>query len=218
MKVRTVITGTVAMLTLAFLTRSAVSQSAKEPAKDKPAAAAGKMPAMSEQEMAAMQEHMKLNAPGEHHKKLDAFIGKWNSASKMWMGGPGTPAMESSGTTERKWILGGRFMAEEYKGQMMGMPHEGFGLTGYDAYRNLYTSTWSDNMTTAILTMKGTADPTGKVFTYYGEMDEPHLKVAGRMVKYVTKIIDDDKHVFEIIDLHAGDNYKVIEVTYMRVK
>ena len=40
----------------------------------------------------------------------------------------------------------------------------------------------------------------------------------GRTVKYVTRIINDDKYVFEIIDLHASDDYKVIEITYTRVK
>ncbi len=49
-------------------------------------------------------------------------------------------------------------------------------------------------------------------------MDEPMLGVVGRLVKYVTRIIDDDTHVFEIFDLHADDDYKVIEVTYERKK
>ncbi len=176
------------------------------------------MPAMGEKEMAAMQEWMKLSAPSEHHKKLEPLVGKWNTATKIWMGGPGTPPMESSGTSESKWIHGGRYVLEEHKGQHMGMPHEGTGITGYDNFRNLYTSVWSDNMSTALLTMKGAADPSGKIFTFYGEMDEPGLKIAGRTVKYVTRIIDNDKHTFEIIDLHAGDNYKVIEISYTRVK
>ena len=64
--------------------------------------------------------------------------------------------------------------------------------------------------------MKGTCDPSGKVFTFYGEMDEPMIDVRGRMVKYVNRIIDDKKHVFEIYDLHAGPDYKVVEITYER--
>lgn len=206
----------VVALAVGFVSRQAVSQTAKELPKDKPAPAANKMPAMSEQEAAMMQEFMKLAAPGDGHKKLEPLIGKWKSTTKVWMGGPGSQAMESSGTSERKWILGGRYILEEHKGQMMGMPHEGFGLTGYDNFRNLYTSMWSDNMGTAMLTMKGACDPAGKTFTYYGEMDEPGIKITGRMVKYVTRIVDANKHVFEITDLHAGDNYKVVEITYER--
>ncbi len=44
------------------------------------------------------------------------------------------------------------------------------------------------------------------------------MDVHSRMVKYQTKIIDDDKHVFTIYDLHAGDNYKVLEIEYTRAK
>ena len=91
------------------------------------------------------------------------------------------------------------------------------GLTGYDNYRNMYTGSWFSNMSTNMLTMTGTRHPQTGVFTYYGEMDEPGIKVTGRTVKYVTRIIDRNTHVFEIIDLHAGDDYKVIEITYTRM-
>ena len=208
-RVGLVVVGSAALLVLG------VSQVTSQ---EKPKQSPPGMPAMGEKEMAAMQEWMKLAAPSEHHKKLEPLIGKWNTMTKMWMGGPGTQAMESSGSSECKWIHGGRYIHEEHKGQHMGMPHEGLGITGYDNYRNMYTSTWSDNMGTAMLSMKGSSDPAGKTFTFYGEMDEPGLKVMGRTVKYVTRIVDNDKHVFEIIDLHAGDNYKVIEITYTRVK
>jgi len=216
MNTRNVVAGIVVVLAVAFVSRQAVSQTAKEPPKDKPAPADNKKPGMSEQEATMMQDFMKLASPSDGHKKLEPLIGKWKHTSKVWMGGPGSQAMESTGTTERKWILGGRYVLEEHKGQLMGMPHEGFGLTGYDNFRNMYTSMWSDNMGTAMLTMKGSCDPAGKTFTYYGEMDEPGIKVTGRMVEYLTRIIDVNKHVFEIVDLHAGHNYKIVEVTYER--
>ena len=91
-------------------------------------------------------------------------------------------------------------------------------MTGYDNARNMYTSSWASNMGTNVFTMAGSVDPSGKLFRFYGEMDVPMLGVVGRSVKYVTRIINDDKYVFEIIDLHASDDYKVIEITYTRVK
>ena len=71
-------------------------------------------------------------------------------------------------------------------------------------------------MGTQLLTMRGSADPTGKVLTAYGEMDEPMLGVIGRTVKYVTRVIDQDHRFFEIYDLHASDDYKVVEIEYTR--
>ena len=99
---------------------------------------------------------------------------------------------------------------------MMGQPFEGIGYTGYDNYKNMYVFSWIENQSTMMLTASGMTDPSKKVFTFYGQMDEPMLDVSGRTVKYVIKIINEDKHVFEIIDLHAGDDYKVIEVVYTR--
>jgi hypothetical protein len=193
---------------------------------------AGKEPMSKEMQemMAGMKEWASVMSPGEHHKALNELVGNYDTVTKLWMGGPGTPPTESKGTTERKWVLGNRFILEEAKGEwampdmasggttMKLMPMQGMGLFGYDNYRNMYVGCWADNMGTQMLTMKGMADPSGKVFTYFGEMDEPMLKVIGRTVKYVTRIVDKDTQVFEIFDLHAGPDYKVVEVTYKRKK
>lgn len=163
-----------------------------------------------------MAKWQKTTTPGEHHRALEAFVGEWNTAIKVWMGGPGTPPAESTGTSSVKWVLGGRYVQEMFSGTMMGQPSEGIGYTGYDNYKNMYVFTWMGNQSTEMLTGMGMADPSKKVFTFYGQMDEAMLDVFGRTVKYVTKIINEDKHVFQIIDLHAGDDYKVIEIVYTR--
>lgn len=60
--------------------------------------------------------------------------------------------------------------------------------------------------------------PVSDVFTYYGYMDEPTMGVYARTVKTVTRIIDADTYVFEMYDPHAGEDYKVMEITYKRKK
>ncbi len=101
---------------------------------------------------------------------------------------------------------------------MMGMPYEGVGMMGYDNYKNLYVGTWYSNMGTEMLQMAGARNPESGVVTMYGTMDEPPLSIHGRMVKYVTTRKDNDHFTFEIIDLHASDDYKVIEINYTRRK
>jgi hypothetical protein len=181
-----------------------------------------------DEQKAMMQEWMSLMEPSAGHKRLEPMIGEWDSVTKMWLGGPNMPPLENKGTCQREWVLGGRFVLEKIQSDMMfpdmaggGMKKfnfEGMSLSGYDNFRNMYVGNWVDNMGTQMLTYEGSCDPSGKVFTYYGEMDEPGLKVVGRMVKYVTRIIDDDKHVMAMYDLHVGDDYKVMEVTYTRKK
>lgn len=175
-----------------------------------------------------MQEMMKKWAatvkPGPHHKELEKFAGTWNLTSKMWMNGPNGPPVESKATSECKMILGGRYVQEEINGelkmpdmtsgQMKAVPWNAVGLYGYDNYRNMYTGVLVDNQSTMMLTMSGTRQPGSDTITYYGQMDEPMLNMVARTVKYVVKIESDTKHTFTIYDLAAGDNYKVVEVTY----
>ncbi len=176
------------------------------------------MPAMSAEDMAHMQEYLKLMQPGEEHKRLQSYVGKWDTVTKIWMGGPGTPPMTSTGMSTFKSVLDGRWLMEEHAGSMMGMPYNGIGMMGYDNYKNLYVGTWFSNMGTEMLQMAGARNPKSGTVTMYGSMDEPQLSVHGRTVKYVTTPTDDDHFSFQIIDLHAGDDYKVIEISYTRRK
>lgn len=199
---------------------------------EEPKKPAGQQPQMPDDEqmkamMEGMQKWMASMKPSKHHAKLDQFVGTWDTVMRMYMGGPGAPPAEAKGTSEMKWVLGKRFLLHEHKGEalmpdmtgaMKPMPFEGTGLTGYDNLRNMYVANWADTMSTQMLVMKGAADPEGKVFTYYGEMDEPMLNVVGRYVKYVTRVVNEDKFVFEIYDLHAGDGYKAVDITYTRKK
>lgn len=181
----------------------------------------GKMPSPQE-----MEQMMKVWAdamkPGEAHKNLMRSAGSWDTTTRTWMGGPDAPPMETKGTAENKEVLGGRFLLETVKFEIPmptgNMPIEGMGMFGYDNYQKVYVGCWADTAGTQLLTMRGSMSPDGKVLTMFGEMDEPMLGVRGRMVKYVTTIMDDNHHVFQIFDLHAGDNYKVVEVDYRRRK
>jgi hypothetical protein len=187
------------------------------------------MPMPSPDEMQAiMKAWDDAMKPGEPHKGLGRSVGSWDTVTKIWMMGPAAPPTETHGTSEVKSVLGGRFVLQNDKskfpmpdmqtGEMKMVPWEGMGLFGYDNYQKVYVGCWADDMGTQLLTMRGNMSQDGKTLTMYGEMDEPMLGVKGRMVKYVTEIINDDHHVFSVYDLHAGDNYKVVEVAYTRKK
>src|SRR5262245_22701405 len=59
--------------------------------------------------------------PGIEHKKLQPFVGDWNVTLRLWTD-PSQPPAELKGTAERKWILGGRFVQETFKGEFDGKP------------------------------------------------------------------------------------------------
>lgn len=224
MKIRLIAAGFVLGVAAALVSSQALSQNAGESDGRQP-----EMPMPSPEEMQAMmkawEEAMK---PGEPHKNLMKSAGNWDTVTKIWMGGPQSPPTETTGTAENKAVLGGRFLLETSKwsfampdvktGELKLTPVDGMGLFGYDNYQKVYVGCWADSMGTQLLTMRGNMSQDGKTLTMYGEMDEPTIGVKGRLIKYVTNIISDDKHVFNIYDLHAGDDYKVVEVTYTRKK
>jgi hypothetical protein len=171
----------------------------------------------SEAEMAEMMARWQAAAtPGDGHRKLEPLVGKWKLTTRMWMG-PGEPTV-TEGTSEAKWILGGRYLHEEVNSEMMGQPLHGLGLTGYDNFNQRYQTFWIDNMGTAMTLAQGEVDAAGKVFTFQGTMDDPGTNERGKPLKMVVRIVNEDLHVFEMYDLTHGEGVKAFEIEYARVK
>jgi hypothetical protein len=168
---------------------------------------------------ADMDAMMKLAQPGEHHKRLDGFVGKWKVTGKSWME-PNQPATEFSGTVESSWLLGGRYLQSVHKAAFFGMPFEGRSIDGYDNATHEYFSTWIDNMGTGVMLFKGTCDDPCKVLTETGEGFDP---MSGKMMKTkeVTTYVDPDTYRFEMYTVGGapdGKDVKVMELVGKRDK
>jgi hypothetical protein len=161
-----------------------------------------------------MEVYTKLATPGEPHKALASMAGRWNTKIRSWME-PDKPPMESTGTSEQKMILGGRFLQQEFHGEMMGSPFTGIGVTGYDNHTQKYVSTWIDSMGTAILFFEGTGSADGKTITQECGYDDP---IKGPIKwRSVTRIVDDNNHVFEMYGTDKSNKEeKMMEITYTR--
>lgn len=189
---------------------------------DKPAAAPAGQP--SAEEMAMIQKMMEAGTPGEAHAKLKPMTGKWTFTSK-WRMSPDQPWDESTGKAEYKWILGNRILMNDIKTDpnpakdaMMGGPFEGFGMTGYDNVSKKYFNIWSDSVSTGIMVSHGTADGSGKTFTYESEYNCP-MKGPNQHTKTVMKIEGDDKMVFQMYDKDdKGKEFVMGEVAYTRTR
>jgi hypothetical protein len=164
-------------------------------------------------EKAMMEIYIKLGTPGTPHKMLEDLVGTWTAKSRM--GVETGKLMEETGVSEQKMVLGGRFLQQEYSGQMMGAPFTGIGYTGYDNYKKKFVSTWMDSMGTAILFFEGTASPDGKTITQECSHEDP---VRGPMVwRSVTRIVDENNNTFEMYGIYqGGKEEKMFEITYTR--
>jgi hypothetical protein len=100
---------------------------------------------------------MEYGTPGEEHARLKPLIGKWEAKTTMWMA-PGAKAEESKGKSSFEWVLDGRFLKQEFKGDFNGQKFEGLGYLGYDKFTKEYISTWMDSMMTGMMKSNGQWD------------------------------------------------------------
>ena len=163
---------------------------------------------------AMMEMYKKLAMPGDPHKLFASLAGSWTTKSKEWME-PGKPAKESTGTAEMKMLLDGRFLYQEYSGQMMGQPFSGIGIDAYDNITKKYVTAWMDTMGTGIFLMEGTASADGKTITLKGSHPEPG---GGKMThRAVWKLVDNNTQQFDMYGTHhGGKEMKMFEIVYTR--
>ncbi|MCP4247615.1 MAG: DUF1579 domain-containing protein [bacterium] len=177
----------------------ALSQEGKEP------------PAPNPEEM--MKAYEAISAPGPQHAQFQDAVGTWKTETKSWMG-PGEPEV-STGTSELKTILGGRYLQERFACTTMNRPFEGMGLFGYDNVKKKYVSAWVDNFGTGIMLFEGTRDEATKTTTMFADYVDPFM--GPTKLKSVIREVSKDKHVFEMYMIGSGgDEQKSMEITYTR--
>jgi len=155
--------------------------------------------------------------PGEGHKFLEQLVGTWSCEVKMWMDGPQGKPIVSKGTGEYKMALGGRFLQQEFTGEVAGQPFHGVGYIGFDNFKKTYVSFWIDDMTTAMMTMEGSLDSKATALTMHGKVNEPATGERNITVKDVLRIVDKDTHVFETYNVTTfGEKKPVMVITYTR--
>lgn len=153
--------------------------------------------------------------PGKHHQLLSRMAGSWNSLTRYWLK-PGILPTESKGTSERKWVLGRRFLLEEFDGGDLALPFRGMGLYGYDAFLEKYTSVWVDTMSTAMLHNQGTLDKSRDVVNFESVYGDPWTGLR-KKCRGATRFINKDKHVLELyVTQSDGKEFKMLEITYTR--
>ncbi len=166
----------------------------------------------------AMAQWLANTQPGEHHGKLDGFVGQWDVNVQFWMA-PGTPPQVNQGTSEIKWILGGRFIQEDFQSvmQMGEEPQifQGFGLTGYDNIKQQYIGLWADTMSTTMTESTGQIDESTGALVMISEFDDPMTGQPTAMRVVFTQINEDEALMQAYKPL--GDlDFKCLEITYTR--
>lgn len=167
-------------------------------------------------EKAMMEAMAKIAAPGENHRKLDAFVGNWDTKITMWMM-PGAPPTTSTGKSKNAWVMGGRYLEQRFEGTFMGAPFTGLGYTGYDNVTKKWWGTWMDSMSTGIMTSEGKMDGDNS-WTFEARSADP---MSGQMMDVKEKITikDKDHHSMEMwMPGPDGKMFLSMQIDYSRAQ
>jgi len=162
-----------------------------------------------------MKKMEAAGTPGPAHKALDALVGDWKAEVKCWMDPEGSPEV-SHGTAKASWKFNGRFLEEDFRGQMMGKPFTGRTLLGFDNVKQTFNSVWVSDTQTSMFTSEGKGDKGYKVITLEGKSACPATGRKDIPMKTVLRVISPEKHVLEMFDESRGENAKTMEITYTR--
>jgi len=159
-----------------------------------------------------MKKAEAAGAPGPEHKALEQFVGNWKCRVNCWMD-PNGAAEESHGTAKRSWIMEGRFLQEDFQGEMMGKGFQGRLILGFNNVKKTYQSVWFDDMSTSLFTSEGRGD--SKAITLEGKSSCAATGRSDIPMKLVLRSVSADKHILEMFDGSKG-NAKTMEITYTR--
>jgi hypothetical protein len=169
--------------------------------------------AQTQDQMKAWTDYM---TPGEVHKMMAKWDGKWKEDVTVWMQ-PGAPPTKSTSTCVNKMVLGGRYQQSTHTGTMMGQPFEGQGTLAWDNARKMLISTWIDNMGTGIRYMEGPWDNATKSASLKGKMTDP---ATGKEmdVKQTFTVVNDNSQKMEMFMTQDGQEFKTMEIVLTRMK
>ena len=158
-----------------------------------------------------------LSRPGPSHQLLDLFVGEWNTRMTFWSA-PDVEPQVSSGSSTSSWVLGQRFIREDFEGQALGEKMQGIGIMGYDNGAGRFINVWIDSLNTAMATATGKYLAKQNRFEFVGEVYDPLLSRMKQTRSYI-QILSADQYDFLMFDTGAdGREFKALEIKYVRKK
>jgi len=168
--------------------------------------------AMSEEAM--MAQWQAAMTPSADHARLTPMVGTWRAKTTFTMA-PGAPPQVHEGTSVHRFVLGGRYLEQIYKGIAMGMPFEGIGYTGYDNVKKRYVGTWMDTFCTGPMNSVGVGRPTDEKIDFVADSIEPSGKK--KVFEAIVRIRNHEHHSYEMWTKGPnGKKFRAMLVEYER--
>ena len=154
-----------------------------------------------------------LADPGLEHEELKNRVGSWDIVIR-WRDGTSEDWNEETGSSTAKMALDGRYLIEEVRGMLNGVPFHGYQIVGFSRLEEQYFSIWMDSHSTWPLASFGRRGADG-VLRLAGRLRDV-ITPAGRPYHVDETKISDDEYLREVYDTIDGEPVKVLEIRRTR--
>jgi len=153
---------------------------------------------------------------GPEHAILKMDEGTWDAVVEI-IPAPGAPPMTSKGVEVNTVGCGGMCLITDFKGEAMGMPFHGHGVTTWDSVKKKYAGSWTDSMSMGMGVSEATYDPATKKIT--GWMEGPDMTGTVVKTRNVSEWKDKDTRVMTaFVTGPDGKEMQMMKITSTRRK
>jgi len=169
----------------------------------------------------ALKKIVERANPSETHN-IDVLVplaGEWEYAASIWTE-QGVEPQKAFGKITNKMTLGNRFLSSTSMGSLNISGHEtpvnGQGMIGYDNARELFTSVWTDTLSTGMMIGNGKYDEKAKAIIETGRFTNP-VSGAEETFRSETRVVDADNYERTVYSTgKSGKEAKLMEFTYTK--
>ena len=172
--------------------------------------------ALAQDKPAAAPPGMPVVKAGPEHEVLKGDVGTWDATVESYMPGVTQPLVSKG--TETNTLVGGMWLVTDFKGEMMGQPFQGHGVSGWDPNKKKYVGTWVDTMSTGLGLTESSYDAAAKTMTGTFEGPDPS---SGQVTKMKSSVVwkDPNTRVFTMSGPGPdGKDATFMKITYTRRK
>jgi hypothetical protein len=163
-----------------------------------------------------MKAWMEAATPGKMHEWLAKDAGHWTGTCTQWMLPDSQPTTSSTSMTNTM-ILGGRYLKQEYKGEMPGFgTFEGFSIVAYDNAAKRFQNAWVDNMGTGMMTGTGELSSDEKTLNWAFSFYCPIQQKQCSLREVLTRTGDDTCVLDMYTNDESGKEYKCMHIDLKR--
>lgn len=153
-------------------------------------------------------------SPGEGHQILDRLEGRWKVRGFVRISEKTNPEMVS-GTAKLNWILGKRFLQQDFTCSKVDIVLNGLGILGYDKLRDEYVGVWCDSANTGIASLSGKSISSGEGIVF--QIEQTDLR-SGERVKGRAEILFNPNggYRYSVFMQNGGELVEVVRLDYKR--